>query len=78
MHWSEMVQRSNSSHEAVTVFVFSQLPGCYRLRVYDWEADEGVGLIPVPVARTGLDGDREVGTSNTPTGSTEVRVCVCV
>lgn len=53
--FQEMVPRHNSSHEAVTVLVMTQHPGCYRLEVYDWEASGDVGHIPIPLDTTDLE-----------------------
>ena len=53
-----MLPRANSSLEAVTVFVLTQQPRCYRLEVYDWEAGGGVGRIPVPLETTDLESGR--------------------
>ena len=53
--FQEMVPRHNSSHEAVTVLVMTQHPGCYRVEVYDWEASGDVGHIPIPLETTDLE-----------------------
>ena len=62
-----MISRStNQSVEAIGIIMLTQQSCCYHLAVYDWEEDDSLGLIPIP-----LSSSCDIITSVTSNNSSE-------